>query len=186
MDELEQRAKEALSERRFNHSLCVRKRCGELAKIYGINVETAQKVGMVHDIAKEIPDEEKFEYIKNHNVEIDEIEKANTGLLHAKIGANIAKEEFGFNEEMVDAIKYHTTAKENMCMLTKILFVADATGEDRSWTDLEKVRKISETDIDKAIIYILELNIKKNIEQKKLIHPDSILARNYLYMQKIL
>ena len=52
LEELEQKARQALSEKRFNHSLCVKKRCAELAKIYGIDIETAQKVGIVHDIAK--------------------------------------------------------------------------------------------------------------------------------------
>lgn len=184
LEELEQKARQALSEKRFNHSLCVKKRCAELAKIYGIDIETAQKVGIVHDIAKEIPEDEKLEYIEKHNMKIDEIERKNTGLLHAKIGANIAKEEFDFSEEMADAIAYHTTAKANMPLLTKILFVADATGEDRNWEDLDKVRKMSEVDLDEAIIYIIELNLRKNMEKRKLIHPDSIMARNYLLEQK--
>ena len=71
--------------------------------------------------------------------------------MHAKIGANIAKEEFDFSEEMADAIAYHTTAKANMPLLTKILFVADATGDDRNWEDLDKVRKMSEVDLDEQL-----------------------------------
>ena len=68
--------------------------------------------------------------------------------------------------------------------LTKILFVADATGDDRNWEDLDMVRKMSEVDLDEAIIYIIELNLRKNMEKRKLIHPDSIMARNYLLEQK--
>lgn len=180
IEELEKIARERLSDDRFYHSQCVMKRCEELAKIYNVDIEKAKKVGIVHDIAKEMNEEEKLKYVQEQNMIIDEVEKENTGLLHAKIGANIAKKQFDFTEDMVEAVAYHTTAKANMGLLAKILFVADATGEDRKWEDLEYARKRSETNLDDVIIYIIELNIQKNIERKKLIHPDSILARNYL------
>lgn len=134
----------------------------------------------MHDIAKEMTDDEKIKYVEENDMIIDDIEKKNPGLLHAKIGADIAKKQFRFTDDMVDAIKYHTTAKANMGDLTKILYVADATGEDRNWDDLDKVRQMSEVDLNSAIVYIIELNIIKNIEKKNLLHPDSIFARNEL------
>lgn len=183
IEELQKVVNEKLSELRINHSKYVGKRCVELAKIYGVDILKAEKVGLVHDIAKEMSDEDKIKYVEENCLEIDEIERKNTALLHAKIGADIAKKQFGFTNDMVEAIKYHTTGKENMCLLAKILFVADATGEDRNWDDLEKVRQMSEKSLDDAIIYILELNIKKNVDRKNLIHPDSIHARNYLMIK---
>lgn len=181
LEVIEEIVKQSLSEKRFNHSKCVQKRCEELAKIYNVDLDKARKVGIAHDIAKEMTDEEKMNYIKEHRLQIDDIEKENTALLHAKIGADIVKRKFEFTDDMIEAVAYHTTAKANMCMLSKILFVADATGEDRNWNDLEPVRKMSETDLDGAIIYIIELNIRQNMEKKKLIHPDSILALNELF-----
>ena len=185
IEELEEIVRSKLSDFRFNHSIYVAKRCVELARMYNVDIEKAQKVGIVHDIAKEMTDEEKMQYIKEYKLEVDEIELKNTALLHAKIGADIAKRKFGFSEDMVEAVAYHTTAKENMSMLTKILYVADASGEDRDWEDLEYVRNLSETDLDAAAIYILDLRIKINTEKGLLIHIDSVLARNYLLMQKL-
>ena len=90
------------------------KMAGELAIIYGENKEEAEFAGLIHDIAKEMPMEEAFEYIKNRKIEIDEIETNQTGILHAKIGANIAKEEFNVNDKIYKAIKYHTTGNVSM------------------------------------------------------------------------
>ena len=87
-----------LSEKRFHHSKCVMERCEQIAKQVKYDVEIAKQVGIAHDIAKEIPNEEKLEYVKTNKIEIDEIELNNPTLLHAKIGADISIKEFGFSE----------------------------------------------------------------------------------------
>ena len=124
---IKNRVKEVLSERRYNHSLDVMKRCEELAIIYGEDVEKAKRVGLAHDIAKEMKIDEIMQIVKENNIHLDEIEMQNPGLWHAKIGAVICKNEFGFTQDMVEAVENHTTAKEGMDLLSKILFVADAT-----------------------------------------------------------
>ena len=113
--------KSRLSEYRFHHSECVANRCVELATIYEVDKEAARLVGIVHDMAKEMPDDEKIKYCQENHLEIDEIEKINVGLLHGKIAAHMAKKEFGFSEDLCSAIQYHTTAKENMSKLDKIM-----------------------------------------------------------------
>ena len=69
--------KSTLSEYRFFHSECVANRCVELASIYQVDKDAARLVGIVHDIAKEMPPEEKVKYCKENHLEIDEIEKDN-------------------------------------------------------------------------------------------------------------
>lgn len=127
ISEIEQIVKKVLSEKRYYHSLCVMEKCGELAEIYGIDRDIAKKVGLVHDIAKEMSDEEKLVYIKENGININNVEKTHVGLLHAKIGADIAKKKLKFTPEMCRAISLHTTGGENMNLLDKILFVADST-----------------------------------------------------------
>ena len=121
--------KETLSEKRYEHCLGVMKKAEELAKIHGADVEKARICGLAHDIAKEMTVEESLEYAKKNNVEIDEVEKINTGLLHAKIGADIVKKKYGFSLDMQEAVKYHATANKNMDLLAKIIYVADKTEE---------------------------------------------------------
>ena len=173
-----------LSEKRFHHSYCVMERCVELAKKFNIDIEIAAKVGIAHDIAKEIKPEEKIKYAEKNNIKIDEIERENPTLLHAKIGADIAIKKLGFTEEMGQAIRAHTTGIENMSILDKVLFIADRTSIERGFPDIEYLNNLLDESIDKAVLYIIDKKIMLQIEKRAVMHPDSIIARNYLLKQK--
>ena len=90
-----------MSEKRFIHSLGVMKRIEELAKIYGVDIEKAKKVGIAHDVAKEMSIEESFKYASENGISFDEIEKEIPYLLHSKIGADIAKKALQANIKKV-------------------------------------------------------------------------------------
>ena len=184
--EIENDVKSVLSEYRYTHSLGVAKKAVELAKIYGVQEETAKKVGIAHDIAKEMTDEEMIEYAKANNIKIDEIETVKPSLLHGKIGADIAAKKFGFTQDMVNAIKWHTTGRKNMSMLEKIIYVADKTEENRRGTrfNLEKSRELSIQNIDKALIFLMNEFITYNVINEWLIHPETIDARNDLLLNE--
>lgn len=172
--------KSRLSEKRFYHSICTMERCVEYAKIYGIDEEIAKLVGIAHDIAKETPKELVYEEAKKYEVELDELEKIALPLVHAKVGAEICRKEFNFTEEMIDAIKYHTTGRENMTTLEKITYLADATGKDREYEECKVTYQIAKEDLDKALLYFFKRTIERTIEGNKLLHPDTIKAYNYL------
>lgn len=178
--------KKELSEKRYNHSVGVMKKAEELAKIYNVNVNKAKLVGLAHDIGKELSSEEKLKYVKENNIKIDEIEKINVGLLHSKIGADICKKRYGFDEEMQNAIKYHTTGNKDMNLLAKIIFVADKIEETRKYKDenkmkiLEEARNLAKENIDKALLYEIDASLIYTIQKKELIHPDSIETRNMI------
>ena len=184
LQKINQDIKEKLSEKRYNHSVGVMKKAEELAKIYNVDVNKAKLVGLSHDIGKELSKEEKLQYAKDNNIEIDDIEKVNVGLLHGKIGADICKKRYGFTKDMQDAIKYHTTGNGNMDLLSKILFVADKIEEGRSYKDeqkmkdLERVREIAKENIDEAVLYSIDESLVFTIQKRELIHPDSIATRN--------
>lgn len=178
IEELKKQIKNKLSEKRYYHCLCVMERCEELAKKFNVDIETAQKVGLCHDIAKEFTEEEINNYIEKNNIEIDEIEKENMGLLHAKIGADLVIKEYGFTKEMGEAIKAHTTGLPNMDTLAKILFIADRTSKERGFTDLDMVEELLNKNIDEAILYILDKKIELQLKRKKTMHWNSIITRN--------
>ena len=180
IDEIKKYVKETLSERRYYHSECVMQRAIELAKIYNANIEKAALAGITHDLAKEMSKEDKLKYAEENGLEVDEIERANPGLLHGKIAADICKKKYGFDEEIQGAIAYHTTGKENMSLLEKIIYLADCSGKDRDVKDLEYFRDLCNTDLNGAVIYCLEFSICENFKKKKLVHPRSLNARNYL------
>lgn len=180
LPKIQQEVSQVLSERRYLHSIGTMKLAEKLAKQYHINPREAALTGLIHDIAKELPKEEKIEYIEKNNIPIDEIEQVNTGLLHGKIGAHIAKTKYGFSESMQKAIAYHTTGSPEMDTLAKIIFIADKAEETRNYKDIETVRTLAKENLDQCILYILDFTIKQNIDEKKLIHPNSILTRNKL------
>lgn len=183
--EIQKDVQAMLSKERYKHSLGVMKRAEKLATIYNENIEIAKMVGLAHDIAKEMPKEEKLKYINKNKIDIDEIEKENVGLLHGKIGADICKKRYNFSIKMQKAIIYHTTGNPDMDNLAKIIYLADKTEENRKQEnyDVEKIRKLSDEDINKAMLEMLEESINFNIKKRRLIHPDSILTRNCILLE---
>ena len=108
-------------------------------------------------------------------------------MLHGKIGADIAKKKFKFDEQMQKAIIYHTTTDPEMDMLAKIIYVSDKVerGRTSERRDIEKEREMAKKDIDEAVIYIINININRLMEKGKIIHPKSIKTRNKLLLNKI-
>ena len=187
IEKIKKDLKENMSEKRFEHSVSVMKKAIELAKIYNENEDEAALAGLTHDIAKEIPDDEAFMLAEKNGIELDEIEKINTKLLHGKIGAFLAKEKYGFNERITDAIKFHTETVPEMDNLSKIVYVADKIEDTRvsDKVDLDKQREVAMQNLDDAVIMIHEASTLKQIEKGRLIHPNGIYTRNYLLMNKI-
>lgn len=178
LNQIQEEIRKRLSEKRYYHSVCVMERCEELAIKFGFDIETAKKVGISHDIAKELIDEEKIKYCLENNIEIDEMEKKNVSLLHAKIGAHMVEELFGFSEQMSQAIRAHTTGLPQMDMLSKILFIADRTSKERNFPDIDYLNELLEEGIDKAVLYILDKKIELQLNKKSNIHINTVITRN--------
>lgn len=183
IENIQAELQQILSEERYQHSIGTMRKAEELAKQYGINPHIAALTGLAHDIGKEIANPEKIEYCRKNQIEIDEVEMHNLGLLHAKIGANITKK-YGFTDEMQKAILYHTTGHLDMDLLAKIIFIADKIEENRDYNGVQELRQLAMEDIDACTLTILNLTIKKNIDKGVFIHPDGIFARNQLLALK--
>ena len=183
IEKIQAELKQTLSEERYVHSIGAMKKAKELAEQYGVDSHIAALTGLAHDIGKEISNQEKIDYCRVHQIEIDEIEIHNVGLLHAKVGAHITQK-FGFTEEMQKAILYHTTGHLDMDLLAKIIFIADKIEENRDYDGVEELRELARKDIDECTLVILNQTIKKNIDKGVLIHPDGIFARNQLLTRK--
>lgn len=184
MDELEERInndiKSKLSENRYKHSVGVMKMAGELAKFYNLDIQKARIIGLAHDIAKQMTDKEIEEYTRKYNIKLDELELKNRELIHSKLGADICKREYNFDNEMANAVLYHTTGNPNMDLMAKVIFIADKVEENRVYDDLEKRRKLAFENIDQAIIETINYTTTYCIERGDVIHPDAILTRNKL------
>ena len=165
--------KKSLSEKRFLHCVRVMDKACELAKIYKIDVNLAALAGLTHDIAKEIPYVEAMDIIEKNNIEVDEIEIANPGLLHGPLGAFIVREKYGLCNEIQNAIKLHTRTSKDMTTLDKIVYVGNKP-------KVEVERELAKTDLDATVIMIIDNNIIHLLEKSRLVHPNSIITTNFL------
>ncbi len=170
--------KNGLSASRFKHSENVMDRCVEFAKLYDEDVEKAKLVGIAHDIAKEFPKEKRVRTAEQDGVKLTEFEKNHLSLIHAKHGAIICEKDFGFSEDMCDAISFHSTAKAGMSKLAKILYLADFCEKDRPFVEAEKAYEKGKENLDEAYLYALSENIKFMIEDRNQIDIASIEAYN--------
>lgn len=172
--------KEMLSEKRYLHSVSTMKKAKELANKYNQEEQTVMLTALAHDIAKEMSEEEYYQYSKENNIPLDEIDKVATMILHGKIGAHMVSKKYGFTKEMHDAIYYHSTGRANMTVLDKIVFLADKSEDRREGPDADKLRSLIETEgLERAILWDIDYyTIPKMIKQRRMIHPYSIEARN--------
>ena len=176
--------KSRLNEKRYYHSLCVADEAKRLAGKYGGNEEKAYLAGLLHDITKNSPDEEHLQILTEPHITITEIEKNAKKLWHAMSGAEYVKRVIGVDDpEIIDAIRYHTTAKENMSLLAKILYLADFTSADRDYEDVDVIRKYVDESLDKAFVYALQYSITDLVTQERAIHIDTVKAYNQAVLQ---
>ena len=188
-EELYEIAKEKLSEKRFNHTLGVVERAIQYAEIYNENIEKVKIAAILHDIAKEIPKEESYNMLEKCGVKLDDIEKRNFNLIHSILGAEIAKNEYGLDDDIVNAIKYHTTGRENMSMLEKIIYLADATEPNRNYMSNENELSLNElvelikTNIDEGLEYTLKWNLQSVLRRNLLVHLNTVKAYNFYHIQ---
>lgn len=171
--------KNVLSEKRFKHSEGVVERALEYAKIYGANEKEVKLTAIAHDIAKEIPKNEIIKYAEEIGVELDEIEKINLNLPHAKLGAKICKDKYGFTDDMANAIKYHTTGRENMSLIEKIIYLADATEPGRTYFDLQYYVDLIKKDIDRGLFEVAKWSIGNIVSKEGILHLDTVKCYNF-------
>ncbi len=158
---------------RFNHSIGVMNMAVKLAKIYSVDENNAKFAGLLHDVAKNMTNTELISYCQENGIELDKVKLESPGMLHADVGADIAKKKFGANDEIVEAIKYHTLANVEMTDLDKIIYLADLIEEGRELPGLEPIREMAYRDLDKALVLALEYCIENVKERGKVIHSQS-------------
>jgi predicted HD superfamily hydrolase involved in NAD metabolism len=170
-----------LKESRIRHSLSVSETAVVLASKYGEDIGKARIAGLVHDCVKNMKDAELIKVAMGHGIQLDEIYLNNPSILHGLVGSIIAREVMGIeDEDILSAIRYHTTGRKNMSTLEKIIYIADYIEPLRTFNGVEELRNLSKVDLDAAVIQSLENTIKYIINQKGLLHTDTVEARNYL------
>ncbi len=143
--------------KRFEHTLGVAYTAAALAMRYDASIKNAELAGLLHDCAKCLSDEKRLAICKKHNISVNEIERRNPFLLHAKVGSFLAMDEYHVRDfDVINAILNHTTGRPEMSLLEKIIFVADYIEPNRKQApNLQEVRKLAFLDLDEALLKIL-------------------------------
>jgi len=172
--------REQMPERRWTHTLGVMETAVQLANRYGADPEKADLAALWHDVAKYWPVEQQREIILREQLYPDMLEY-DDALLHSHIGAVVAQSEFGIeDEEVLDAIRYHTSGREHMTLLDKVVCLADYIEPGRNFPGVDHIRELSEHSLEQALVAGLDSTIQFLLSKGKKIYPLTMLARNSL------
>lgn len=172
-----------LPHRRFVHTKGVAEVAGCLARRYGVDPEQAELAGWLHDCARVYPTSALIDECARRTIAIAPIDEASPILLHAPLGAYLARDVYGITDEVVlDAVRYHTVGRENMTRLEHIVYLADMIEPSREYDGVEVLRRLAEKDLTQAMIAAFDQSIQHVIRMGGLIHPNTILARNELLL----
>ena len=150
-----------------------------LARLHGADVDKAAFAGRYHDLAKNFDTETMDAYIRKYD--LPEYLLGNNALAHSKVGAAILEHEFGVTDEQIlDAVRYHTTARKEMTLLEELIFVADVVEDNRTYSDLDYYQDLAYRDLDQACLEILEYTIGDLTAKGREIDRDTLEARDWV------
>ena len=168
-----------LNERRLKHTYSVVKEAKKLAGFYGADEEKAELAALFHDIYRSTPVAVLNMYIRQLDLPKNIMDNPN--LSHGKIAAVIMKRDYGIeDEDILNAVAYHTTGRAGMSLLEKVIFLADAIEEGRNYPTVDETRALAYVDINKACISSLERTVEYIKGIGEYLDPDTINAINDL------
>lgn len=177
--------REKLDDYRFHHSLCVADEAKRLAELYGADENKAYLAGLLHDITKNYSDEEHLKILGEFDIILSAIEKNAAKLWHAISGEAYLRGKYGIKDpDILNSVRYHTTARVDMSLLEKIIYVADFTSRDRDYPDVNKMRELSNVSLEVAMEYALKYTITDLESKNQRVHTDTLNAYNQLINNK--
>lgn len=186
IEEIQEKLQKKVSPKLFRHIVGVRYTAEALAMRYNVSMDQAGTAGVLHDCAKYMTGEKMYQKCQKHQIAISPSEEKNPMLLHAKLGAYLAEHKYGVQDpEVLSAIRWHTTGKENMTVLEQIVFLADYIEPHRKMIPgLDQVRRMAFQNLEEAVYLTLKNTVSYLEEQavktgKKKFDPTTQAAYQY-------
>lgn len=177
--------KEQVTKHRYEHILGVVETAKKLAKRYGADKKKAELAAILHDYCKFWPEEKMKQIIEDTPHIPADLLEYDKELWHAHVGAEVARRELGIeDEDVLDAIRYHTSGRENMTLLERVVCLADYIEPNRQFPGVDELRKLAKEDLDRALAQALGGTITFLVNREKKIYPLTVLARNSLIKPK--
>jgi predicted HD superfamily hydrolase involved in NAD metabolism len=173
-------------ESRIRHILRVETMAIGLANYHDLDSVKAGQAGLMHDLAKFFKPEKLLALAEHHNLNIDPVSRSVPHLLHAEVGAIVARETFGVTDpQVLAAIANHTLGKPGMDTLSCIVFLADSLEPGRGHSkELEDLRSLCLTNLNEAVWRTADFSLQYLLRFGQLIHPQTVMTRNW-FLQEV-
>lgn len=176
---------ERLDAYRLHHSECVSECAAALAEQYGADVEKARIAGLLHDVMKNTTASAQLYYLHKAGVFLEPVEISNFKVWHQFSGAAfLESEKIVTDEEILGAVRWHTTGRAGMTLLEKVVYIADFISADRDYPDVGVVRRLASQSLDEAIFYTARYTIKKLVSADLPVHPATVDCYNDMILKK--
>lgn len=174
-----------LSKGRYRHSLNVAGRAAELARLHGADVEKARFAGLMHDVCKDMPKKEQLVLIERGGIVLSSEVLASPQLYHAIAGSVYLRDALKVqDQEILDAVRYHTTGRAGMSLLEEVVYLADLTSAERDYPDAQYTRELADRDVAKAMLYSFQFIIRELAGGQKPLCRETIDGYNY-YVRRL-
>ncbi len=180
LEELRPIALSYLKAKRIPHVLGTEQTAMALAEKYGADVHKARFAALLHDSTKRLSMEEQLALCARYDIRLDELEQHALKLLHAKTGAALARDVYGADDEIYNAILWHTTGKADMALLDKVIYLADYIEPNRDFDGVDTLRKAVWEDLDRGLAMGLAMTIEEMEERGNPVHHNTLEALDYL------
>lgn len=169
-----------LKAKRIPHVLGTEQTAVALAEKYGADVEKACVAALLHDSTKRLSMDEQLALCAHYGIALDEVERGALKLLHAKTGAALARDTYGVDEEIYNAILWHTTGRANMTRLEKVIYLADFIEPTRDFPGVDALRDAVWDDLDRGLAMGLSMTVEEMRELGVPVHRNTLDALDYL------
>ena len=169
-----------MPDKRWQHTLGVMETSVKLARHYGADPVQAETAAILHDVAKYWPVERMKDIIEQNGLS-PELLKYDKQLWHAEVGAFVAEQEYEITDpEILGAIRYHTSGREGMSLLEKVVCLADYIEPGRDFPGVDEIRRLSMVSLEEGLIAGFDSTISLLLQKRRIVFPLTVLARNDL------
>lgn len=176
--DLVEKLREALSDSRFSHVLRVEQTAIELAGLNHVDPERASIAGLVHDYAKQRPDEDFIAAIKQYHLDPILLDYGNA-IWHGVVGWLFVKNELGINDiEVLNAVRYHTVGHQYMTPLEQIVYMADYIEPARDFPGVDEARRVTKANLQEGVAFQTKQTLSYLVQHNKPVFPQTILTYN--------